>query len=208
MSSLYQAAGFIAQGKLKMIQKPGVNFVNINDIEIIAPIDEKLKSIIPPEDKILCSTFAGATIYINPIGSSKTTMYSWKTPVLICDNGVAFLVIQKFSQRHVNYVPMRFILWTKPRSGRTLRILRAAGFQHIINLNLLRNSKASRKEFFTYVDNLKPIWELKVREAEENIKSNLSKLDKIPKLSEYNRYFKDVPKLVYKRAKKGFKKQK
>ena len=30
MSPLYQAAGFFAQGKLKMIQKPGVHFVYIN----------------------------------------------------------------------------------------------------------------------------------------------------------------------------------
>lgn len=180
-----------------------------NDIEIIAPINENLKTIIPPKDRILCSTIADAIVYITRLGSNKTTMISWKTPLLITDNGVAFLGGQNIGLKPINYIPMGFILWVKPRSGRNLRILPEAGtFKDIINLYPLINKGMDRKNWFTYIDKLKPIWEQRVREMEESIIRNLDSIDKLPKFREYIRNFENVPKSVYKRAIKEIKKKK
>lgn len=179
------------------------------EIEIIFPIDENLRKIIPENDKILCSTMANGNVTTSTITSKKVTSYDWTTPLLLTDNGVAFVCAKEFSSKPIHYLPWGFVIWVKPRIGRWIEVKPEAGdYNNLIRLKPFQNMKLGRKKAWDFFDRFKPIWEQRLVDLEESIIKNIINLDRIPKYEFYTVDFDFVPKSRYKKAVKKVKKMK
>ena len=193
---------------------------NGKDVEMITPLDtSNLKTIIPSNDKILCSTSAKGICSYRTYSTERKVLYkvitlSWDTHLLLTLNGIAFMVGKEISKTGAHYIPWAFVSWEIPKSGFGRALCMStyvADFKYPVCLNLgYDKSHPPTIDGFAYVDRFKPILEQRITEMEKKIEDNLKSLDSldsVPSYKAYVDYFDDAPKYLYDRIRKKIKKE-
>ena len=163
--------------------------VNINDTG--------LRNLIPSQDMILVS--AKVKITYVALDPNKKTTYTWFSPVLLSDNGIAYKG-STLSNESAYYVP-----WVQ------VVILKSNFLERNFGI-LMDNSKSLKftfncdvriknpEEGFKYIDYFIPIIEERKKERQEMILNNIKSLETIPSYKEYLNQFEFVSKPIFKKV--------
>ncbi|GAI69968.1 unnamed protein product [marine sediment metagenome] len=170
-------------------------------VKMIVPLNaSNLRNIIPVKDKILASLTVNARVQKTSISTTKVKIYTWKSHILITDNGIAFQGSKPMCKLPAYYLPWSAFEYSKL----TYMFIIQPEAAEIKDQLIMQPLIGSIKDFQDL--NLGAIWEEKQEELLRRTVINLKSLELFPSRKEYIKLFEFVDKKMYKKVVKTLKK--